>query len=148
MSGIKEAFERRATEKTNVRNSAANPTAVLELISLLCAPATPKPEGNGSLWDYPTAPDFKPKADGWVRCSERLPTHSNPVQAITNDYPSLGVAVVPARYVDGNGWTDIDNTDRDGDESPLSEVVAWREMCEIPAGLKRPQPPQEGEGDE
>ncbi len=84
-----------------------------------------------------------PQADEWVKCSDRLPTHSNPVQAITNDYPALGIAVVPARYVDGNGWTDIDNTDRDGDEAPLGVVIAWREMCEIPAGLTRPQPPEQ-----
>src|SRR5690554_5661238 len=110
-------------------------------------------EGDAALWQMSGAaitPLFKnatpqPEGDGWVKCRERLPTHSNPVQAITNDYPALGVAVVPARYVDGNGWTDIDNTDRDGDESPLSEVVAWREMCEIPTGFKRPQPPIEQE---
>ena len=98
------------------------------------------------LRDWLLSTPAAPQADEWVKCEDRLPTHSNPVQAITNDYPALGIAVVPARYVDGNGWTDIDNTDRGGDEAPLGVVIAWREMCEIPAGLTRPQPPEQGDG--
>jgi len=77
-----------------------------DMAALLSIPATPQPEG-----------------DGWIKCSERLPTEAD---ADCDGY--LWVC-----WYD-RGW----RTDREYVNEIDCEYYAWK-----PTGLKRPQPPQE-----
>lgn len=65
----------------------------------------------------------------WIDVEQETPLDNDCVLAVTHDYFGGASCVVPARYEYGV-WYDIDNTDRDGDEEPLFQVVRWSYMPE------------------
>lgn len=117
--------------------SAANPAAVLELISLLSTPATPQPEGNG----------WKPNSEGPTGWEFRF------VEALRN---LCGGAEPPDRLV--KGWLTHENDELQGwvvsnctfhwamGATVIDAAMALADEPEEGAGhgLKRPQPPKEG----
>lgn len=76
--------------------------------------------------DAMTATTPKPEGDGWVKCSERLPTEED-------DYVWL--------YFRDHGVSE--DLWRWDDDIGIHGETHW-----MPTGLKRPQPPQEREGNE
>ena len=74
-----------------------------------------------------------PQADGWVRCEDRLPTEAD--ADADNNVWVYDKAMFNEKYRQTRAiwWTVKD----------VSDYTHW-----MPTGLKRPQPPKEGEGDE
>lgn len=69
-----------------------------------------------------------PEGDGWIKCSERLPTEADA------DYDDCVWACWFDKY--DKRW----RVDREHIKSDDYEYFAWK-----PTGLNRPQPPKEGE---
>ncbi|KAE8545396.1 hypothetical protein [Marinobacter nauticus] len=97
---------------------------------IVCDANSPKNYGSlcriGHVLGQITTPTT-PQADGWVRCEDRLPTYRD-----SDEYGDVW-AMSKLYGVKKMSW---------------SSVRADFESHWMPTGLKRPQPPKEGEGDE